>query len=210
MMYICAKCRKELPRDQFGKGHKRGIKPVSSWCYPCYRQYDIARARRKGVKPKVEISLYDRFMSKVEKTSSCWIFHSAVNNSGYSSMVITESRGHKKTHMAHRISWELFNDLIPEGLCVLHKCDNRVCVNPEHLFLGTHKDNTQDAISKGRWIIPPRSTGIDNPISKLTFDEVQQIRSLYVKGNQLVLAKQFGVSQSTVSNIICGTHWAFR
>jgi len=208
VIFLCVKCQQWLPQAQFPKSGKKSKKPVDSWCYPCHRVYDIERARRKGVKPKVDISLYDRFMAKVEKTESCWAFKGAVNNSGYASIVLVESPGKKRTYMAHRIAWELFNGGIPSGLCVLHKCDNRVCVRPDHLFLGTHKDNTQDCIQKGRFKAAPHFNGENHPASKLTAEAVNRIRNEYVRGSGAVLAKEFGVSQQTVSAIICGTHWS--
>jgi len=154
-------------------------------------------------------ALYKKFMAKVEKTTTCWIFRSAPNNAGYGSLCITKKIG---TKMAHRVSWELFNGPIPNGLCVCHTCDNRICVNPEHLFLGTHKDNTHDAIQKGRWSDPPTAKGIDAHNAKLSFTDVQQIQELYRHGygTQKEIGVLFGVGRSTVSNIICGIHWGCR
>jgi len=148
-------------------------------------------------------SVYGRFMSKVEKTNTCWIFKGPRNGSGYGSFLVTRNRGQKRTEMAHRVSWELFYGVISSKLCVLHRCDNRICVNPEHLFLGTHKDNTQDCIAKGRFVNPPHN----HSNRKLSLFEVQQIQELYARGNGRILAKQFGVSQQTISSIICGIHW---
>ena len=87
----------------------------------------------------------DLFWSKVEKTKDCWEWVGCKTDGGYGRY------GRKiKLQKAHRISWTLINGEIPKGLFVLHKCDNPSCVKPEHLFLGTAKDNTQDMISKGR------------------------------------------------------------
>lgn len=107
-----------------------------------------------------------------------------------------------KTYYAYRISWILKNKKIPRGLCVLHKCDNRLCVNPDHLFLGTQKDNLLDMIRKGR-------RGIINNPRKLTPEEVEKIRELYLTGeySQPEIANLFEISTSHVCNIINRKTW---
>jgi len=91
-----------------------------------------------------------RFFDKVKKTDSCWNWIAAIRGkTGYGCM-----KFQGKIIDAHRISWILHNGDIPEGLLVCHTCDNRKCVNPNHLFLGTYKDNMQDCKNKGRVIVP--------------------------------------------------------
>lgn len=92
-----------------------------------------------------------RFTKHVEKTESCWLWRGAVDTAGYGDCWF---RG--RTTGAHRVSWQIFRGEIPDGLFVLHKCDNPICVNPDHLFLGTHSDNMQDASAKGRLKTPNR------------------------------------------------------
>lgn len=91
----------------------------------------------------------ERFEEKIEKIDSCWIWVGAFFKSGYGRF----SFGKKKVR-AHRFSYELYIGKIPKGIYVLHRCDNPCCVNPLHLFLGTHLDNMMDMESKGRakWI----------------------------------------------------------
>jgi hypothetical protein len=86
-----------------------------------------------------------RFWEKVLKTDGCWVWIAARNPLGYG-LASVESR----TIKAYRVSWELSNGPIPKGLCVLHRCDNPPCVNPDHLFLGTIRDNNIDRQRKGR------------------------------------------------------------
>ena len=93
-----------------------------------------------------KIPLEKRFWEKVQKTlDGCWNWCGAKSTAGYGYLRIE-----KHGVLAHRIAWELTHRDIPEGMCVLHHCDNPACVNPDHLFLGNQQDNTQDMIAKGR------------------------------------------------------------
>jgi len=91
--------------------------------------------------------IMERFMSKVQKTDDCWIWIGSHNNHGYGKMMYPRKG---EFIYAHRLSYILHKGEIPDGLLVLHKCDNPLCVNPSHLFLGTQLDNVHDAIHKGR------------------------------------------------------------
>lgn len=100
--------------------------------------------------------------------------------------------------MAHRLSWEIHNGEIPDGLCVLHTCDNPPCSNPRHLFLGTHADNMQDMIGKKRH----GTKGRRGPNAVHTKDDIIQIRKLLTDGvSQKEIAEIFGVSQSSIMQI---------
>lgn len=129
----------------------------------------------------------------------CWIWM-GVNNGVYGKLKI---KG--KAIGAHRASWMLHYGPIPNKLWVLHKCDTPLCVNPDHLFLGTHKDNMKDAVIKKRF---PSRTGESNPASKLTEKEVIEIKALLKAGvNQYVIADMYGIWQSNVHKINAGEIW---
>lgn len=93
----------------------------------------------------------DRFWEKVVKTASCWLWTGSAGGFGYGQLH-SGTKYNRKLLRTHRLSWEIHNGKVPDGLCVLHKCDNPKCVNPDHLFLGTHKDNAQDCMKKGRFV----------------------------------------------------------
>lgn len=104
-----------------------------------------------------------------------------------------------RQRLAHRVAFEAKHGAIPDGLCVLHRCDNPPCVNPDHLFLGTKLDNARDAMRKGRTL-----RGQDNGNAKLSASAVRQIRAVYAAGggSQRALAAKFCVSQSQIGKIV--------
>ncbi len=109
---------------------------------------------------------------------------------------------------AHRLSFEIANGPIPDGMCVLHRCDVPACINPRHLFLGTKGDNNRDATEKGR-NKPPR--GEICGAAKITRVEVLEIRRRYFSGDvlQRQLAAEYGICQQTVSDIVNHKKWAW-
>lgn len=151
-------------------------------------------------------SVIDRTMEKIVRIpiAGCWIFTGAVNEHGYG-IVGTGGRG-APNDRAHRITYRHFRGEIPEGKIVCHACDVPACCNPEHLFLGTYKDNAQDMIKKKRNSPPPRNphvVGSVHPLAKLTEDQVVSIRWMYEQGvTQQVLADLSGVARQTISKIV--------
>jgi HNH endonuclease len=95
---------------------------------------------------RFSVPISTRFWPKVKKTATCWLWTGYIDNKGYGKMW----RRPQKAAIASRVSWELHNGPIPEGMNVLHRCDNPACVRPEHLFLGTIMDNNRDRYAKGR------------------------------------------------------------
>jgi len=147
--------------------------------------------------------LLDRFNAKYTKSDGCWHWTGAKTGRGYGSMRV----GHKSTG-AHRISYELFKGPIGD-LHVCHTCDNPLCVNPDHLWLGTNADNVADREAKGRMKSPViGKKGSTNPFSKLTEAEIPKIRKLRNDGmTAKVIAAEFGVSESAIDNVIYGNAW---
>src|SRR5208282_4029505 len=96
--------------------------------------------------------------------------------------------------------WELHNGPVPNGLFVCHKCDNPPCVNPDHLFLGTNKDNVDDMWNKGRGVMCAPSIGVDNVNAKLTDEDIPKIRILLAKGtlSQRKIGDLFGVTKRVI------------
>lgn len=130
----------------------------------------------------------------------CQLWEGAVQSNGYGHLT-----KNGKTLLAHRVSYANKNGGIPYGQLVLHKCDNKLCVNPEHLFVGTHKDNMQDMIQKGRgsW---GHTKGERNAQTKLTDREVVKLKKAYVpgRGAKAALARSFKCGWSTVHRILSG------
>jgi HNH endonuclease len=142
----------------------------------------------------------EKFWSKVSKENECWLWCGCLALNGYGGVTIN-----RKRRSAHRVAWELSNGQIPGGMCVLHKCDNRRCVNPAHLFLGTYRDNAIDRENKKRGRQP---VGEGNGKSKLTQDVVQSIKRWLSEGKtKASIARKLGLSFSGVRSVAIGRTW---
>jgi hypothetical protein len=145
------------------------------------------------------------FWSFVDKSSDCWEWTGSTRK-GYGKF--HPSRG--VTISAHRYSYLLAYGIDPGGQLVCHKCDNRICVRPTHLFLGSHQDNSDDKIAKGRNITADLS-GTRNPRARLTEQQVEEIRCLIMQGGlNTEIAKEYGVSHGMISRIRLGKAWTGR
>lgn len=132
-----------------------------------------------------------KFWSNVDKTGDCWTW-TAATRSGYGAFGFDG-----KVQRAHRLAWELTRGPIPDGIIVMHACDNPPCVNPDHLRLGTNQDNSNDATERGR-------------MGKLTTDQVVEARLMAKHGaGHPEIAARFGVNRSTISYIVRGDTWRF-
>lgn len=163
---------------------------------------DAARGRQRTV--LVEPFLLARFLSFASRADSdgCWVWHGPENSNGYGRFTL--GRDHI---LAHRYSYSLFFGEPPAGLAVCHRCDNRKCVNPEHLWLGTQRDNLIDAAKKGR-MFRPDTRAHRNGNTKLTWEKVHAIRDMHRRGVRMYhLAQLFAVSPSTISDVVKHQTW---
>lgn len=150
--------------------------------------------------------LRKRFLSGFTKTEGCWIWNGCTDKDGYGVMSLTTN--HKKRQLrANRVSWMIHHGQDPEDSLVLHTCDNRKCVRPDHLYLGDCKANAQDCTKRGRFFLQrfPEKT----PWAKLSYEKAQEIRNQYIKGvhGQERLAAEFGVCRRTIQQIVLGKTW---
>jgi len=150
-----------------------------------------------------------RFWAKVsKKESGCWEWTGSLNNvqknKGYGQLGLP---GTKKTILAHRVSYMMAFGDIPLGLFVLHKCDNRKCVNPDHLFVGTAQDNSDDMVNKERYVFAPRD-GEKNGRSILKEKDVLNLLSDRGMGFSLrSLSLKYGIGLSQVHRITTKQQW---
>lgn len=142
----------------------------------------------------------ERFWMRVDRTGECWIWTGRFTRDGYGRASI----GNQRESSAHRVSFEIANGTIPAGLCVLHRCDDKRCVNPAHLFLGTKKQNSEDMVSKAR-----QARGEGAGSSKLTADQVKWARDAYAAGlaSMRGIGRLLGINPATVHAIVHRRNW---
>lgn len=156
--------------------------------------------------------LSERILSKIniDADTGCWDWMGCRFVSGYGQII-----NNRKKLLTHRVSYEQHRGPIPAGMCVCHTCDNRACINPKHLFLGTNAENVADKVAKGRQAVGAKITanrrntgarGTESGNAKLTDADVISIRA--ANGVlQRELAARYGVDQSQISNIRAGKRW---
>ncbi len=161
----------------------------------------MSNTKRIGRPP---VPMHQRFWRYVSKSNGCWDWSGCLAPNGYGRLQVDG-----KCKDAHRVSWELHNGQVPHGLHVLHRCDNRKCVRPDHLFLGTHRENMEDMKRKGR---------AEGP-KKLSAQEVAAIREMCRRfpptlnrkaisfGVASFLGRWFAVSQPNISDIASQKIW---
>lgn len=137
-------------------------------------------------------------------SNGCWLYQGAIKKTGLGYGWVGLNG---KQMGAHRASWIVKNGPIEKDLCVCHKCDVPSCINPDHLFIGTQSENMKDAYKKKRKK-PINQGGQTNPSSKLTLNQVREIRAmLSEKVKQKTIAEKFNISQVAVSNIKTERRW---
>lgn len=158
-----------------------------------------------GDKRPISVRLFAR--TQVNAATGCIEWTGQVDESGYGLI-----RNNVKRERVHRVAYDLVAGPIPEGMLVCHRCDNRICINFSHLFLGTIQDNTADKVAKGRQAKGAghgKRQGEAHPLARLSAQDIADIRATYMakKTTQHELAERYGIHQSQVSNIVNNKRW---
>lgn len=189
----CPKCGKEINyTGVWAKYGYEGALKSNACCKSCTNR----------IRNRKHIPIEERFWKYVVKTDGCWKWTGAKRYAGYGFLIQLD----RTNISAHRLSWIIHNGQIPNEMYVCHHCDNTECTRPDHLFLGTAKDNTNDMFSKNRdW----KHKGIKHPMHILTEDQVSFIKSYPVYyGSGTELAKIFNTTHKNIWKIRRGISWS--
>jgi hypothetical protein len=151
-----------------------------------------------------------RFLRYVNKTETCWLWTASLDEDGYGRFTSPE-------RLAHRFAYRYYKGELVPGLMVLHSCDVRACCNPEHLRLGTAKENSNDCLSRGRHVVssgafkPGDMAGENNTTAKLTWEDVHEIRRRKAAGLKYGelkrMAKEYDIAYITIQKIVANKLW---
>ena len=179
-----------------------GVVNARGMCATHYMQQ-----RRAGLLPvgtRARGTAEERLFRHVEKTDSCWNWTGRLVGKGYGRVGLGGAGA--KEILAHRLSYQMHKGPIPEGMVVMHKCDNPRCVNPDHLDAGTQSQNIKDAFSRGRKLMPTKKArGEECGASKLMEADVLNIRESKLSFSKLAAA--YGVNKSTIERIKYRKTW---
>jgi len=213
MEKICKYCKSIITKEKRAIQIRKGIERVRNECKPCRVKISVAWKRKSLEEKKMPClicgilcirkmskplcSLKCRLLSAIKKESKCWFWTGIIDKHGYGKLRIN-----KKRVLAHRASYEIFVGIIASKMLILHSCNNRACINPDHLKQGTVQDNSNDMINANRSL-----QGEKHHKAKLTESDVRKIRELGNNLSQQKIANMFGVSQLNVSLILRNKAW---
>lgn len=191
---VCRLCHRGYPSRRDGAGF-------------CSQSCALAYRRQRAADPIVQAAQFWRHVQRSDDSGACWVWQGATDRRGYGSV-----RHGDHTDKAHRVAWVLAYGPLPDGAWVLHRCDNRPCCRPAHLFLGDAAANMQDMAAKRRqWLqqCPARVQGEGNRQAKLTDALVRTLRQRYATGMVRLrdLAQEYGLGRSTVGDAVRGRRW---
>ena len=180
-----------------------GVVDARGWCHTHYVQQ-----RRAGLIPvgtRARGTVEERFFTGFSKSDNgCWNWQRRLVGKGYGTIGLGGKGAKQK--LVHRLSYEIHKGPIPEGMVVMHKCDNPRCVNPDHLDAGTQSQNIKDAFSRGRKLMPTKKArGEECGASKLTEADVLNVRESKLSFSKLAAA--YGVNKSTIERIKYRKTW---